>query len=76
VKEADLRARKIVKTRGILWTQANSASSLPVAVNVFGVKALPTKILIGREGQIIARIGEKDDMNKIVADAMEQKSAN
>jgi thiol-disulfide isomerase/thioredoxin len=75
-KEADLRARQIVKTRGAVWTQANAASSLPVAVNVFGVKVLPTKVLIGRDGQIIARIGEKDDMNKIVAAAMEQKPAN
>lgn len=75
-KEADTRARQIVKTRGAVWTQANAASSLPVAVNVFGVKVLPTKVLVGRDGQIIARIGEKDDMNKIVAAAMEQKAAN
>jgi thiol-disulfide isomerase/thioredoxin len=75
-KEADARARQIVKTRGAVWTQANAASSLPVAVNVFGVKVLPTKVLVGRDGQIIARIGEKDDMNKIVAAAMEQKAAN
>lgn len=75
-KEADARARQIVKTRGAIWTQANAASSLPVAVNLFNVKALPTKVLIGRDGQIIARIGEKDDLNKIVAAAMEQKQAN
>lgn len=75
-KEADARARQIVKTRGAVWTQANAASSLPVAINVFGVKVLPTKVLVGRDGQIIARIGEKDDMNKIVAAAMEQKAAN
>jgi len=75
-KEADTRARQIVKTRGVNWTQANSATSLPVAVNVFGVKHLPTKILVGRDGVIIAKLGEKDDTEKIVAEAMEkQKSA-
>jgi len=72
-KEADTRARQIVKTRGAAWTHANAASSLPVAVNTFGVKVLPTKILVGREGKIIARIGEKDDTEKIVADAMTPK---
>lgn len=72
-KEADTRARQIVKTRGVVWTQANAVSSLPVAVNVFGVKVLPTKILVGRDGAIIAKIGEKEDTEKIVADAMAKK---
>ena len=72
-KEAAKRAIQIVTTRGVTWPQANSATSLPVAVNNFGVKALPTKILIGRDGKIIARLGEKDDAEKIVADAMAVK---
>jgi len=60
------RAKQIVKTRGVTWTQANSASSLPVARRIFNVKALPTKILMDREGKEIARIGEKDDLKGIV----------
>lgn len=74
-KEAPKRAAQIVKVRGVTWPQANSATSLPVAVNVFGVKALPTKVLIGRDGKIIARLGEKDDTEKIVAEAMAAKAA-
>lgn len=73
-KEADVRARQIVKTRGAIWTQANAASSLPVATGVFGVKVLPTKVLVGADGNIIARIGEKDDAEKIVAAAMAPKA--
>ena len=69
-KEAAVRAKQIVKTRGVNWIQGNSETSLPVAVNVFGVKALPTKVIIGRDGKIIAKIGEKDDTEKVVADAM------
>ncbi len=72
-KEAAKRAIQIVTTRGVTWPQGNSATSLPVAVNNFGVKVLPTKILIGRDGKIIARLGEKDDTEKIVADAMAAK---
>lgn len=72
-KEADVRARQIVKTRGAIWTQANAVSSLPVATNLFGVKHLPTKVLIGRDGKIIARIGEKQDTEKVVTDAMAAK---
>jgi thiol-disulfide isomerase/thioredoxin len=72
-KEAATRAKQIVKTRGVIWTQADAATSLPVAINNFGVTALPTKVLIGRDGKIIARLGERDDAEKIVAAAMEQK---
>jgi len=69
-KEAAVRARQIVKTRTVNWVQGNSETSLPVAVNIFGVKHLPTKVLIGRDGKIIAKIGEKDDTEKAVVDAM------
>ena len=68
-----MRAKQIVKTRGVNWIQGNAETSLPVAVNIFGVKALPTKVLIGRDGKIIAAIGEKDDTEKVVADAMEKQ---
>jgi len=72
-KESAVRAKQIVKTRGAIWTHGNSETSLPVAVNLFGVKVLPTKVLIGRDGKIIAKIGEKDDTEKAVADAMEKQ---
>lgn len=66
-KEAAMRAKQIVKTRGVTWVQANSATSLPIAVKVFGVTALPTKVVVDGDGNILARIGEKDDTEKIVA---------
>jgi thiol-disulfide isomerase/thioredoxin len=72
-KEAAVRAKQIVKTRGVNWIQGNSETSLPVAVNIFAVTKLPTKVLIGRDGKIIAMIGEKDDTEKAVADAMEKQ---
>lgn len=52
-KEADERARQIV-------------TRLPVGIKLFGVRILPTKILIDREGKIVAVIGEKDDTAAIV----------
>jgi thiol-disulfide isomerase/thioredoxin len=72
-KEAAVRAKQIVKTRGVTWLQANAATSLPVAMNVFGVTALPTKIVVDSEGRILARIGEKDDTEKIVAGILAKK---
>ena len=65
-KESAEQAQKIVVTRGVNWTQATSATAVPVASKVFGVKSLPTKILIDKDGRIIARIGEKDDLKAIV----------
>ena len=65
-KETAERAKQIIKTRGVTWTQATSETAVPTAIKVFGVKALPTKILIDKEGKIIATIGEKDDLTGIV----------
>lgn len=65
-KETAERAKQIVTTRGVTWTQATSETAVPLAVKVFGVKALPTKILIDKDGKVIATIGEKDDLTGIV----------
>ncbi|MBP6003332.1 MAG: TlpA family protein disulfide reductase [Pyrinomonadaceae bacterium] len=72
-KESADRAKKIVATRGVTWTQANAETALPLAVKTFQVKAMPSKILISADGKIIAKIGEKDDTEKIVAAAMTPK---
>ena len=72
-KESAARARQIVKARGVNWLQADAATSLPVAVKVFGVTALPTKVVVDGDGQIFARIGEKDDTEKVVASIMSRK---
>jgi thiol-disulfide isomerase/thioredoxin len=69
-KEAALAAKKIITTRGVVWTQANAATALPVALKVFDVKSLPTKVLVGRDGKVLARIGAKDDLEKIVTDQL------
>jgi len=71
--ESTARAKQIVKARGVNWLQANAATSLPVAVKVFGVTALPTKVIVDGEGRILARIGEKDDTEKVVAAIMSKK---
>lgn len=72
-KEQDERAKQVVTTRGVSWPQAVSASALPIAKKVFNVKALPTKILIDKEGKEIARIGEKDDLTGIVEKLLSDK---
>ncbi|HRH46948.1 MAG TPA: protein-disulfide reductase DsbD family protein [Pyrinomonadaceae bacterium] len=72
-KETAARAKQIVKTRGAIWTQATTETAVPIAKNTFGVKALPTKILIDKDGNIVARIGEKDDLEKAIVALMEAK---
>ena len=73
LKEAADRARQIVTTRGASWTHANSATSTDLARRVFDVKALPTKILVDKDGRIVAFLGEKDDLDKAVTALMEKK---
>lgn len=72
-KEAAARARQIVATRGVTWTQATNETSVPAARKIFGVKSLPTKILIDKEGKVIATVGEKDDLKAIVATLLSEK---
>lgn len=69
-KESAARAKQIVKTRSVTWPQANAATSLPIAVKTFGVTVLPTKIIVDGDGNILAKIGEKEDTEKIVAGIM------
>lgn len=72
-KEAAARAKQIVKARGVNWLQANAETSLPVAVKVFGVTKLPTKVVVDGDGNILATIGEKDDTEKIVSGILAKK---
>ena len=66
VKERQERARQIVSTRGVTWTQATSDTAVPLAVKLFGVESLPMKILIDRDGKIVARIKEGAELDQLL----------
>jgi thiol-disulfide isomerase/thioredoxin len=65
-KDAQAKAREIVSTRGVSWTQATSESSLPVAVGRFGVESLPAKILIDRNGRMVSRIKDVANLDELL----------
>jgi len=73
-KDAQMKAREIVSTRGVSWTQATAGSSLPVAVGSFGIESLPAKILINRNGQIVARIKDVSNLDELIPPLL--KAAN
>lgn len=66
-KDAQTRAREIVSTRGISWTQSTADSSLPIAVESFGIENLPAKILIDRSGKVIARIKSVSELEELLS---------
>jgi thiol-disulfide isomerase/thioredoxin len=72
-EETAARAKQIVATRGVTWTQATAGSAVPVAMKLFNIKFLPRKILIDREGKVIATIGEKDDLKGILEKTFSEK---
>ena len=72
-KETQARAREIVSTRGVTWTQATTETSVPVAMKMFGIENLPAKILIDRDGRIVARIKESSELDKLLAAALSGK---
>ena len=65
-KEREQQARQIVSTRGVTWPQATTETAMPVAVKIFGVESLPTKILIDREGRIVARIKDCAELDQLL----------
>ena len=69
--ESAAHAKQTVVARKVSWTVATSATAVPVATKVFGVESLPTKILIDKDGKVIATVGEKDDLTGIVEKLLE-----
>lgn len=67
LRESEARAREIVRTREIRWTQATTETSVPVAVKVFGVTSLPAKVLIDRDGRVVARVKTTLELDELLA---------
>src|SRR5262249_47273021 len=65
-KESLARAKRIVSTRGVTWPQATSETAVPVAVKVFGVESLPTKILVDSQGKVVAKIKEGRELDELL----------
>lgn len=72
-KDTDERARQIIKTHRILWTQAAAETAVPVAVTVFGVQSLPAKILLDREGKIVARVKDGKELDEMLTRLLSKK---
>jgi thiol-disulfide isomerase/thioredoxin len=72
-RDTQARAREIVKTRGVTWTQATTDTSVPVAVRIFGVNNLPAKILIDRDGRVVARVKTSAELDELLARLLNPK---
>lgn len=66
-KETQARAKKVAAAKGAAWTHANAQTAVPVAVKIFSVQSLPTKILIDPQGKVIARIKEGAELDQLLA---------
>jgi thiol-disulfide isomerase/thioredoxin len=73
VRDTDARAREVVRTRGVTWTQATTETSVPVAVRTFGIKSLPAKILIDREGRLVARVKTSSELDELLGRLLNPK---
>jgi len=75
LRDTETRAREVVRTRGVRWTQATNESSVPVAVKIFGVNSLPAKILIDRDGRVVARIKTSSELDELLKRLLNASSA-
>jgi thiol:disulfide interchange protein DsbD len=72
-RETQARAREIVRSRGVTWTQATTDTSVPVAVKSFGVNNLPVRILIDPEGRVVARVKTSSELDELLARLLNAK---
>jgi thiol-disulfide isomerase/thioredoxin len=69
-RERQKRAKQIVSTKGAIWIHATTDTAVPVAVKIFSVKKLPTKILIDPQGKIVARVEEGKELDDLLAKSL------
>ncbi len=72
VAEGFERGKAVAKRFSTNWTMVEPKSSLNAATKVLKVEALPTKILIDREGKIIQLIKPNDDLAKILSELFDK----
>lgn len=72
-KETAERAKQIVTTRGVTWTNATSATAVPVASKIFSVKALPAKILIDPDGKVIKQFKDTAELDATLTEVLNRK---
>lgn len=72
-KETAERAKQIVTTRGVTWTNATSATAVPVAAKIFSVKALPAKILIDPDGKVVKQFKDVTELDAALTAVLSQK---
>jgi thiol-disulfide isomerase/thioredoxin len=66
LRDQEARAHKIVADLGAVWKHANNATAVPLAVNLFAAKTLPTKVLIDSSGRIVARIKKVEELDALI----------
>lgn len=71
-RQTEIRAKAIVSTRGVNWTNATSATAVPVATKIFGVTALPTKILVDRNGKIVKKFKEVKEVDEYLTKVLNE----
>jgi thiol-disulfide isomerase/thioredoxin len=67
LKDQEQRARHIVADRGAVWSHATNATAVPLAMKVFSARTLPTKVLIDRQGKVVARIKKVEELDVLLA---------
>lgn len=70
LKDQEQRAHTIAAERGAVWTHANNATAVPLATKMFAAKTLPTKVLIDRQGKVVARIKKVEELDKLVPELL------
>jgi thiol-disulfide isomerase/thioredoxin len=73
LKDQESRARQIAATRGAVWSHGNNATAVPLAVNVFGAKMLPTKVLIDAQGKVVAYIKRAEELDSMLPGLLDGK---
>ena len=70
IKAAEKQALAVVARFGTDWTHANTRTAVPVAVKIFNVESLPTKILVDPQGKLIKVIKNREELDRLLAELL------
>jgi thiol-disulfide isomerase/thioredoxin len=70
IKAAEKQAHAVIARFATDWTHANTRTAVPVAVKIFNVESLPTKILVDPQGKLIKVIKNREELDRLLTELL------
>lgn len=66
IRAGTAQAKTVVARFGATWTMAETKTAVPIAEKLFHVEALPTKLLLDRQGNVIQKVKSTAELQRLL----------